>query len=181
MPPTISSCCPLLLPSIFPSIRVFSIVSVLCIRWSKYCSCSFRISPSNEYSGVISFRIYLLDLLSVQETLKSLLQYHSSKAWVLWCFRFSSVQSLSFVWLFVTPWITACQASLSITNSWSSLKPISIESCHPTISSSVVPFYSCPQFLPALGSFPMSQLFAWGGQSTRVSTSASVLPMNTQD
>ena len=74
-------CCPLLLlPSIFPSIRVFSNESVLHIRWPKYWSFSFSISPSNEYSGLISFRIDWLDLLAVQETLKSLLQPHSSKA-----------------------------------------------------------------------------------------------------
>ena len=76
-------CCPLLLlPSIFPSIRVFSNESVLHIRWPKYWSFSFSISPSNEYSGLISFRIGWLDLLAVQETLKSLLQPHSSKALV---------------------------------------------------------------------------------------------------
>ena len=94
----------------------------------------------------------------------------------------SSVQSLSLVWLFVTPWVAACQASLSITNSQSLLKlsPWS-RWCHPAISSSVVPFSSCPQSLPASGSFPMSQLFTWGGQSTGVSASTSVLPMNTQD
>ena len=68
----------LLLPSIFPSIRVFSNESVLCIRWPKYWSSSFRISPSNEYSGLISFRINWFDLLAVQGTLKSLLQHHSS-------------------------------------------------------------------------------------------------------
>ena len=97
-------------------------------------------------------------------------------------FHFSSVQLLRCVWLFVTPWITACQASLSITNSGGLLKLMSIESVmHPTISSSIVPFSSCPQFLPASGSFPMSQLFAWGGQSIGVSASASVLPMYTQD
>ena len=74
-------CCPLLLlPSIFPSIRVFSNESALRIRWPKYWSFSFRISPSNEYSGLISFRMDLLDLLAVQGTLKSLLQHHSSKA-----------------------------------------------------------------------------------------------------
>ena len=73
-------CCPLfLLPSIFPSIRVFSNDSVLHIRWPKYWSFSFNISPSNEYSGLISFRIDLLGLLAVQGTLKSLLQHHSSK------------------------------------------------------------------------------------------------------
>ena len=70
-------CCPLLLPSIFPSIRVFSNESVLCIRWPKYWSFSFSISPSNEYIGLISFRIDWLDLLAVQGTLKSLLQHHT--------------------------------------------------------------------------------------------------------
>ena len=73
-------CHPLfLLPSIFPSIRVFSNESALCIRWPKYWSFSFNISPSNEYSGLISFRMDWLDLLAVQGTLKSLLQHHSSK------------------------------------------------------------------------------------------------------
>ena len=75
--------CPLLLPSIFPSFRVFSNQSFLCIRWPKYWSFSFSICPSNEYSGLISFRIDWLDLLAVQGTLKSLLQHHSSKASVL--------------------------------------------------------------------------------------------------
>ena len=74
----------LLLPSIFPSIRVFSNESGLHIRWPKYWSFSFSISPSNEYSGLISFRMDLLDLLAVQGTLKSLLQHHSSKASMLW-------------------------------------------------------------------------------------------------
>ena len=73
----------LLLPSIFPSIRVFSSESVLHIRWPKYLSFSFSISPSNEYSGLISFRMDGLDLLAVQGTLKSLLQHHSSKASIL--------------------------------------------------------------------------------------------------
>ena len=79
-------CCPLLLPpSIFPSMGVFSNESVLCIRWPKYWSFSFSISPSNEYSGLISFRMDWLDLLAVQGTLKSLLQHHySSKASILW-------------------------------------------------------------------------------------------------
>ena len=76
-------CCPLLLPSVFPSIRVFSSQSVLCIRWPKYWSFSFSNSPSNEYLGLISFRINWFDLLAVQGTLKSLLQHHSSKASVL--------------------------------------------------------------------------------------------------
>ena len=73
----------LLLPLIFPSIRVFSSESVLCIRWPKYWSFSFSISPSNEYSGLISFRMDWLDLLAVQGTLKSLLQHHCSKASIL--------------------------------------------------------------------------------------------------
>ena len=96
--------------------------------------------------------------------------------------QFSLVQSLSCVRLFVTPWMTAHQASLSVTNSRSLLKLMpSSWWCHPAISSFVVHFYSCPQSLPASGSFPMSQLFSWGGQSIGVSASASVLPMNMQD
>ena len=85
-------CRSLLLPSIFPSIRVFSSESVLRVRWTKYWSFSFSISPSNEYSGLISFRIDWLDLLVVQGTLKSLLQHHSSKASILWCSAFFIVQ-----------------------------------------------------------------------------------------
>ena len=78
-------CCPLLLPpSVFPSIRVFSNESALCIRWSKYWSFSFNISPSNEYLGLI-FRVDCLDILAVQGALKSLLQHHSSKVSILWC------------------------------------------------------------------------------------------------
>ena len=84
------NCCHplLLLPSIFPSIRVFSSESVLCVMWPKYCSFSFSISPSNEYSRLISFRMDWLDLLAVQGALKSLLQHHSSKASVLRCSAF---------------------------------------------------------------------------------------------
>ena len=86
-------CCPLLLlPSIFPSIRVFSNESVFCIRWPKYWSFSFSISPSNEHSWPISFRMDWLDLLAVQGTLKSLLQHHSSKASILQCSAFFMVQ-----------------------------------------------------------------------------------------
>ena len=82
-------CSPLhLLPSVFPSIRVFSNESVLHIRWPKYWSFSFNISPSNEYSGLVSFRIDWLDLFAVQGTLKSLLQHHSSKASILRCSAF---------------------------------------------------------------------------------------------
>ena len=86
-------CCPfLLLPSIFFSIRVFSSESGLHIRWPKYWSFSFSISPSSEYSGLISFRMHWLDLLAVQGTLKSLLQHHSSKASILQCSAFFIVQ-----------------------------------------------------------------------------------------
>ena len=86
-------CCPLLLlPSIFPSIRVFSNELVLHIRWLKYWSSSFSISPSNEYSGPISFRMDWLDLLAVQGTLKSLLQHHSSKTSILRCSALFIVQ-----------------------------------------------------------------------------------------
>ena len=79
-------------PSIFPIIRVFSNESVLHIRWPKYWSFSFSISPSNEYSGLISYRMDWLDLLAVQGTLRSLLQHHSSKASNLWCSAFFIVQ-----------------------------------------------------------------------------------------
>ena len=90
-------CHPLLLPpSIFPSIRVFSNESALCMRWPKYWSFSFSISPFNKYSGLISFRIDLLDLLAVQGILKSLLQHHSSKASVLQCSAFY-------------PWVDGCK------------------------------------------------------------------------
>ena len=89
--PTI--CCPiLLLPSVFPSIRVFSNESALRIRWPKYWSFSFSISSSNEYSGLISFRMDWFDLLVVQWTLKSLIQHHNLKASVLWCSAFFMVQ-----------------------------------------------------------------------------------------
>ena len=82
----------LLLPSIFPRIRVFSSELVLHIRWPKYCSFSFSISPSNEHPGLISFRMDWLDLLAVQGTLKILLQHHSSKALIIWCSAFFTVQ-----------------------------------------------------------------------------------------
>ena len=86
-------CHPLLLPpSIFPSIRVFSNESTLHIRWPKYLSFSLNISPSNEHSGLISFRMDWLDLLAVQGVLESLLQHHSSKASVVWCSAFFIVQ-----------------------------------------------------------------------------------------
>ena len=87
---------PLLLPSIFPSIRVFSNKSVLYIRWPKDWSFSFSISSSNEHPGLISFRIEWFDLLAVQGTLKSLLQHHTSKASILWCSAFFS-PTLTFI------------------------------------------------------------------------------------
>ena len=94
MPPNhLILCCPvLLLPSIFPSIRVFSNETALHIRWPKYWSFSFSISPSNGYSGLISCRIIWFDLFSVQGTLKSLLQHHNLKASILWCSVFFMVQ-----------------------------------------------------------------------------------------
>ena len=91
-------CCPLLLlPSIFPSIRVFSNESVLHIRWPKYWSFSFNISPSNEYSGMISFRMDCLDLLVVQGTLKNLLQHHNSKASIPWLLAFFIDLTITFI------------------------------------------------------------------------------------
>ena len=143
----------LLLPSIFPSIRVFSNESALHIRWPEYWSFSFKISLSNEHRAPISSRMDWLDLLAVQGTLKSLLQHHSSKASILRCTAFLIVQ-------FSYP-----------SSQW----------CHPTISSSVVPFSSCLQSFSASGSFPLSQFFTLGGQSIGVSASKSVFPMNIQD
>ena len=166
----------LLLPSIFPSLKVFSNESVLRIMWPEYWSFSFSISPSNVYSGLISFRMDWLDLLVVQGTIKSLLQHHSSKASILWCSAFfivqllhpymttgktialtrwtfvgkimsllfnmlsrlviaflpRSIQPLSFVRLFMTPWTAACQASPSITSSRSLLKLMTTESVMPS-------------------------------------------------
>ena len=107
MPPNhLILCCPLLLlPSIFPSIRVFSNETALHIRWPKYWSFSFSISPSNGYSGLISCRIIWFDLFAVQGTLKSLLQHHNLKASILWCSVFFMVQlgktiALT-IWIFV--------------------------------------------------------------------------------
>ena len=88
-------CCPLLLPSVFPIISVFSRELALLIRWPKYWSFSFSISPSNEYSGLIFFRMDWLDLLAVQGTLKSHPQHHSLKASVLWCSAFFMVLTLT--------------------------------------------------------------------------------------
>ena len=128
------------------SIKVFSSELALHIKWLRYWRLSFSISSSNEYSGLNFFGIDWFDLLAVQGTLKSLLQHHSSKASILWrsaffmsnshgyckSHQFSSVQSLSHVRLFEIPWIAACQASLSITNSWSPPNPMSIELVMPS-------------------------------------------------
>ena len=154
-------CCPLLLlPSIPPSIRVFSNESALCIRWPTYWSFSFSISPSNEHPGLISFRMNWLGHWSekvkwshsvVSDSLQPQGLQHTS----LPC---------------PSPIPQACSNSSPL--SWW---------CHPTVSSSVVPFSSCLQSFPASRSFSMSWSFASGGHSTGVSASASVLPMNIQD
>ena len=96
-------CCPLLLlPSIFPSIRVFSNESTLHISWPKYWSFSFNISPSSEHPRLVCFRIDWLDLLAVQGTLKSLVQHHSSKASILWCSAFFTGKTITLTrWTFV--------------------------------------------------------------------------------
>ena len=105
-------CRPLLLPpSIFPSIRVFSSESALHTRWPRCWSFSFSISPSNEHSGLISFRMDWLDLLAVQGTLESLLQHHSSRASILWCSAFFIVQRLP---LFIQLSDVSCQDGLSL-------------------------------------------------------------------
>ena len=97
-------CSPLLPPpSIFPTIRVFSNESLLCIRWPKYWSFSYSISPSSEYSGLISFRMDWFNILTVQRTLKRLLQHHSSKASILQCSAFFMVQTHIHTWLLEKP------------------------------------------------------------------------------
>ena len=166
-------CCPVLLPSIFPSITVFSNESALPIRWLKYWSVSFSFStgPSNEYSGLSSFRSAWFEL-AVQGTLNNLLQHHRLKAFILRhsaCFmihlshpcitngktfdQFSSV--LSCVLLFMTPWTTAHQAFLSLANSRSLLKFMSIESVMP--SNHLI--LCCPLLLPP-SIFPSIRVFS---------------------
>ena len=166
----------LLLPSIRPSIRIFSIESVLHIRWPKYWSFSFNISPSNEHSGLISFRMDWLDLLAGQGTLKSLLQFRlpqSSVHTLLFSPQVMSyplqphgLQHSRLLCSSPSPWV--CPSSCPL-NQW----------CHPTISSSVT-FFFCPQSFPASGSFPMSWLFALGGQQIGASASTSVFPVSSQ-
>ena len=113
-------CHPFLLPSIFSSIRVFFKESVLCIRWPEYWSFSFSISPSNEYSGLISFRIDWFDLLTVQGTLKSLLQHCSSKASILW-------HSAFFILQLSHPYVTT-RKTISLTRSIFVAKVMSLPS-----------------------------------------------------
>ena len=143
----------------------------------EICQMLFSISI-----GIVMFFSYYLNIVNYDATWR--LKYFVLVDQLYYWLHFSSVQSvqlLSQVWLFATPWIAARQASLSITNSQSSfrLRPSS-QWCHPAISSSVVPFSSCPQSLPASESFPVSQLFAWGGQSPGVSALASFLPKKSQ-
>ena len=186
-------CHPLLhLPSIFPSIRVFSNESAFHIRWPKYWS--FSISPSNEYWGLISFMgvnaknlfedlYYLYTLIWILD-LKYQIHQHFYFPPKECKGLFSSVQfSRSVVSDSLRPHESQharppCPSPTAGVHSDS--RPSS-QWCHPAISSSVVPFSSCPQFLPASESFPMNQLFAWGGQSIGVSSLASFLPRNTQD
>ena len=134
----------LLLPSVFSSIRVFSNELALRIRWPNYCSFSFSISPSNEYSGLISFRIDWFDLLAVQGTLKCFLQHHSSKASILWCSAFFMVQ-LSH------PYITAGKPSDQISRS------VMSDSLRPRVSQHARP--PCPSPTPGVhsDSCPSSQ------------------------
>ena len=155
-------CCLLLLPSVFPNIRVFSSELAFCIWWPKYWSFSISINPSNEYSELISFRIDWFDLLADQGTLKSL-QNHSWKVSILQNSAFFVVQcshpytvsqSLSCVRLFATPWNSACQACLSISNSQSLLKLMSIESVMP--SNHLI--LCCPLLLPP-SIFPSIRVF----------------------
>ena len=133
------------------------------------------ISPSNEYSGLISFRIDWLDLLAVKGTLKSLLQHPVDV-------QFSSVQSLSHVRLFATPRTAARHTSLSITNSWSLLTLMSIELVMPSNHLILCRLLLLlPSIFTSIRVFQMSLFFASGGQSIGVSASASVLPNNIQD
>ena len=137
--------------------------SVLCIRWPKYWSFRFSISPSNEYSGLISFRMNLFDLLAVLGTLKSLLRHHSLKATILQhSVQFSCSVMSNSLWTHV-PQHTRPLCPSPTPGIYSNSCPSS-QWCHPTISSSVVPFPFCLQSFLASGSFQMSQFFTSGGQ-----------------
>ena len=177
----------LLLPSIFPSIRVFSNESALCIRWPKYWSFSFNISPSNEHPRLTSFRMDWLDFLAVQVTLKSLLQHHNSKASILDCVIGERINKMLYVHAHTHTHTREYSVQFSHSVMSNSLRPHELQDarppgpsptpgvhsdsrpssqwCHPTVSSSVIPFFSCLQSFPASGSFPISQFFTSGGQS----------------
>ena len=183
-------CCPILF---LPSIRVSSNKSAVPIRWPKYWSLSFSISPFSEYSGLISFMIDWFDL-ALQGILKSFLQHDNSKASILFCSVFFMIQ-LSHLYMTtrktiaLTIWTVqfssvaqSCPTLCNPMNCSTPGLPVSTprvhpnpcplsQWCHPTISSSVIPFSSCPQSFPASGSFPLSQLFVSGGQSIGVSAS----------
>ena len=198
----------LLLPPFLAS-GSFPIVDPL-HQMAKYWNFSFSISPSNEYSGLIFFMIDCLgshgEKNSLSENKSQLgLELESLKSlsreprvaysgfwgeafltfedcWVDPSVQFSSVQSLSHVWLFVTPWTVTCQASLSIINSQSLLKFMFIESVMPSNHLILCcPLSSCLQSFTTSGSFQMSQFFASGGHTIGISASTSVLPINTQD
>ena len=179
---------PLLPPSVFPSIRVFSNESVLFIRWPKYWSFSFNISPSMNIQKW--FPLGLTGLISLQSkglsrvfSYTTVQKHHFFGTQLsLWSnshiHTFSSVQLLSRVQLLMTPWTAARQASLpSPPPRAYSISCPSSQWCHPTISSSVIPFSSHLQSFPASGSFPVSQFFTSGGQSIK-SFSVSISPSN---
>ena len=172
----------LLLPSVFPSIRVFSNELALPIRWPKYWNFSFSISPSSEYSRLIYFRIDWFDL--ADQFGRLLLHILNLLLFSLSSWSLSSVQfSCSVVSDSLRPHEPQ-HARPPCPSPAPGVYPNPYPSsrwCHPTISSSVFPFSFCPQSFPSSGSFPMSQLFASSGQSIGVSASTSVLPMNTQD
>ena len=138
----------LLLPSIFPSIRVFSNESVLHLRWPKYWSFSFSISPSNEYSGLISFRIDWFDLIAVQGTLKSLLQHHSSKASILQHSAFLMVQ-LSHPYMTtgktiaLTSWTFVSKVMSLLFNMLSRLVIVFLPTCEMSMVFTVKPYARC--------------------------------------
>ena len=154
-------------------------VGLCFLKFNYNKSEGIKVFPRDCVSMVASQRVFVLFYQTfMRQVYKALTAIGSSSK-----LQLSSAQSLSHVQLFVTPWITQhtrlpCPSPTPGVHSDS--RPSS-QWCHPAISSSVIPFSSCPQSLPASGSFPMSQLFPWGGQSIGVSASASVLPMNTQD
>ena len=190
-------CHPLLLPSIFPNIRVFSNESALPIRWPKYWSFGFNISPSNEHPGPISLRMYWLDLLAVQVTLKSLLKsnqyyfiinHNKCMRYLLSHFSYEEIKASDLIRSVTQSCPTLCDPmnrstpDLPVHHQLPEFTQThvhrvgdAIQPYHP-----VIPFSSFPQSLPASGSFPMNQLFALGGQSTGVSASASFLPKKSQ-